>query len=98
MTIQLGLKHIFLFRSQICHLSRKREAGRPFRLRPTLRHEKEEILEKNLPCGTVLKFSQRRDCPSSSSSSLLSTFFFLGSCGHTASAPSTVGTHTGGVQ
>ena len=35
-TIQLGLKHVFLFPSQICHLSRKREAGRPFGLRPTL--------------------------------------------------------------
>jgi len=36
-TIRLGLKHIFLFPSQICHLSRKREAGRPFGLRLTLR-------------------------------------------------------------
>jgi len=35
-TIRLGLKHVFLLPSQICHLSRKREAGRPFRLRPTL--------------------------------------------------------------
>ena len=35
-TIRLGLKHAFLFPSQICHLSRKREAGRPFGLRPTL--------------------------------------------------------------
>ena len=35
-TIRLGLKHVFLFPSQICHLSRKREAGRPFGLRPTL--------------------------------------------------------------
>ena len=36
MTIRLGLKHIFLFLSQICHLSRKPEAGRPFGLRQTL--------------------------------------------------------------
>jgi len=36
MTIRLGLKHNFVFPSQICHLSRKREAGRPFWLRPTL--------------------------------------------------------------
>jgi len=35
-TIRLGLKLIFLFPSQICHLSRKPEAGRPFGLRPTL--------------------------------------------------------------
>jgi len=35
-TIRLGLKHSYLFPSQICHLSRKREAGRPFGLRPTL--------------------------------------------------------------
>ena len=34
-TIRLGLKHVFLFPSQICHLSRKREAGKPFGLRPT---------------------------------------------------------------
>jgi len=32
-TILLLLKHFFLFPSQVCHLSRKREAGRPFRLR-----------------------------------------------------------------
>ena len=37
-TIRLGLKRVFLFPSQICHLSRKREAGRPFGLRPTLIH------------------------------------------------------------
>jgi len=36
-TIRLGLKHSDVFPSQICHLSRKREAGRPFGLRPTLR-------------------------------------------------------------
>ena len=36
MTIRLGLKHDFLFPSQICQLSRKREAGRPFRLKQTL--------------------------------------------------------------
>jgi len=35
MMIRQGLKHVFLFPSQICHLSRKREAGRPFRLRQT---------------------------------------------------------------
>jgi len=35
-TIWLWLKHVFLLPSQICHLSRKREAGRPFGLRPTL--------------------------------------------------------------
>jgi len=35
-TIWLGLKHSYLFPSQICHLSGKREAGRPFWLRPTL--------------------------------------------------------------
>ena len=34
-SIRLGLKHVFLFPSQICHLSRKCEAGRPFGLRPT---------------------------------------------------------------
>ena len=34
--IWLGLKRFFLFPSQICQLSRKREAGRQFRLRPTL--------------------------------------------------------------
>ena len=34
-TIRLGLKPIFLLPSQICHLSRKREAGRLFRLRLT---------------------------------------------------------------
>jgi len=34
--IRLGLKHVFLFPSQICHLCRKREAERPFGLRPTL--------------------------------------------------------------
>jgi len=32
-TIQLGLKHSYLFPSLICHLSRKREAGRTFNLR-----------------------------------------------------------------
>ena len=37
MTIWQGLKDGFLFPSQVCHLSRKREAGRPFGLRPTLR-------------------------------------------------------------
>jgi len=26
-TIRLGLKHVFLLPSQICHLSRKREVG-----------------------------------------------------------------------
>ena len=46
-TIQLGLKHIFLFPSQICHLSRKREARRPFGLRPTLR----QILRPTLNRG-----------------------------------------------
>ena len=35
-TIRLGLKHVFLFPSLIFHWSRKREAGRPFGLRPTL--------------------------------------------------------------
>jgi len=35
-TIRMGLKHSYLFPSQICHLSRKREAGRPFGLRSTL--------------------------------------------------------------
>jgi len=35
-TIRLGLKHSYLFPSQICHLSRKREAESPFGLRPTL--------------------------------------------------------------
>ena len=39
-TIRLGLKHVFLFPSQICHLSRKREAGRPFGLRPTLTQQR----------------------------------------------------------
>jgi len=36
--IRLGLKHVSLFPSQICHSSLKREAGRPFGLRPTLNH------------------------------------------------------------
>jgi len=36
-TIRLGLKHVFLLPSQICHLSRKREAGRPFGPRMALR-------------------------------------------------------------
>ena len=31
MTIWLELKHVFLFPSQICHLSRKREAGSTLR-------------------------------------------------------------------
>jgi len=35
-TIRLGLKKAFLFPSQISHISRKREAGRPFGLGPTL--------------------------------------------------------------
>jgi len=35
-TIRLGLKNAFLFPSQISHISRKREAGRPFGLGPTL--------------------------------------------------------------
>jgi len=35
-TIRLGLKHVFLFPSQMCYISRTREAGRPFGLRPTL--------------------------------------------------------------
>jgi len=35
-TIRLGLKQVFLFPSQSCHLSRKREAGRLFVLRLTL--------------------------------------------------------------
>ena len=34
--IRLGLKKAFLFPSQISHISRKREAGRPFGLGPTL--------------------------------------------------------------
>jgi len=44
-TIQVGLKHAFLFPSQICHLSRKREAGRPFGLRPTLKKTKQHTLK-----------------------------------------------------
>jgi len=36
--IGLGLKHVFLLPSLICHLSRKHEAGRPFGLRPTHMH------------------------------------------------------------
>ena len=40
MIIRLGLKNVFLFPSQICHLSWKREVGRPFRLRPTLTVDK----------------------------------------------------------
>ena len=40
MTILLGLKNVFLFPSQICQISRKREAGRPFWLRPTLSHSR----------------------------------------------------------
>ena len=36
MTIRLGLKNAFLFPSQISHISRKREAGRPLGLGPTL--------------------------------------------------------------
>jgi len=47
MTIRLGLKNTFLFTSQICHLTRKREAGRPFRLRPTLC--KTAGMEKRMP-------------------------------------------------
>ena len=35
-TIRLGLQHVFLFPSQICHLSRKRKTGKPFGLRLTL--------------------------------------------------------------
>ena len=35
-TIRLKLKNAFLFPSQISHISRKREAGRPFGLGPTL--------------------------------------------------------------
>jgi len=35
-TIRLGLKNVFFLPSQICHLSQKREAGRPFGLRPNL--------------------------------------------------------------
>jgi len=35
-TIRLGLKYAFLFPSQISHISRKREVGRPFGLGPTL--------------------------------------------------------------
>jgi len=35
-TIQRGLKHVFLFPSQICHSFRKHKAGRPFGLRQTL--------------------------------------------------------------
>jgi len=41
-TIRLGLKHVFLFPSQICHLSRKREAGRP-----TLRVKEDEANEQH---------------------------------------------------
>jgi len=36
LTIRLGLKNAFLFPSQISHISRKREAGRPFGIGPTL--------------------------------------------------------------
>ena len=42
MTIRLGLKHVFLFPSQICHLSQKREAGRP-----TLRVKEDEANEQH---------------------------------------------------
>jgi len=56
-TIRLGLKHIFLFPSQICHLSRKREAGRPFRLRPTLTWLREENGWESLVSSFIRKYS-----------------------------------------
>jgi len=51
-TIRLGLKHVFLFPSQICHLSRKREAGRPFGLRPTFIL----VVTFRLPLWIILSF------------------------------------------
>jgi len=52
-TIRLGWKHVFLFPSQIWYLSRKREAGRPSGLRPTLRAGPPEMPLGNwYNCGT----------------------------------------------
>jgi len=59
-TIQLGLKHFFLFTSQICHLSRKREAGRQFGLRPTLRCSQVRTTRVLSPSGFSFLFFKKK--------------------------------------
>jgi len=61
-TIQLGMKHVFVFPSQICLLSQKRAAGRPFGLGPTLNRGNQNLKLKKeaqrakggcVCCGTL---------------------------------------------
>ena len=78
MTIRLGLQHVFLFPSRICHLSRKHEAGRPFGLRKTLNLyiSREGVIDHDSEnTGTHQKNVNNSTCAAGCLRGLVSVFF-----------------------